>query len=890
MPVEGGAGKTFVSIGNPFDVVSAPLVNVVPVPVAVPSEIGSDALPEPIQTVPAGGTYFVEVWVRDAGSAGAGIAGGTVDLHYTTHLADVTELVHLDFPALPSGQVDDAAGLVDDFGGGTFELGAGATPAWTRLGYVEVAAAAMGNVEFDLSAGALPFSLAGGGNVDWDDVDLGDAVVVQQGRPTTRIDMTVVREATAFDDSLTGEVLALPANEPWLGEWEPFWVELWMSTPAGSVLGVTEASIDLTYGTWITSAVSVEHGPAFDNAPDATIDDSNGWVFGLGGETDVDGVGDDGFALLARIRFEPGSEDQAVVNESGHSIGPYLPGLLLDDWSIELEGVGPVPSHQGPHPVTQIFAVPYDVDDDDVIDFGDFSHFTPAFGSSVGAAEPPFSWWADFDKSMHVDFADFGYFAPNFARGKSDGAVVVPPNYPEAWLSGPPVPPAPAAPASIVIDPPEARIDVQLTATAAPGPFDTVESLPASLAQVAAGEAYFVEVWLQETGEGALGVAGGYVDLEFTGTRARAVDVSAGDIFSVLSGGAIDNGAGRIDDLGGGTFTPGAGADGHWVRLGYVRFETTDAGQIDFALSPGDEAFGRWGAGAVDPSNVEWGTLTLNLSDAARVVGRQTFYGNSALSAYDPAVATDKTALLPGQTATYANYTSFDRGINGIVIDVADLSPTADAGGFRFHVRTGSHDDGWNRVYPSETQILPGAGTDQSDRVVVAFDDYQITNTWLRVTVESGSATGLEQPDVFYFGNAVGETGNDALGACLPTVVLTNAADVVAVRDNPRGPSNPASIDNRFDVNRDGHVDAVDIILARNNAGGPLSALPLLRPVAGEPQSPPAGGERSVATATADEPYAALNAAAVDRAIDDGRSWSTREPSRLVRRLEVSAR
>ena len=57
---------------------------------------------------------------------------------------------------------------------------------------------------------------------------------------------------------------------------------------------------------------------------------------------------------------------------------------------------------------------------------------------------------------------------------------------------------------------------------------------------------------------------------------------------------------------------------------------------------------------------------------------------------------------------------------------------------------------------------------------------------------------------------------------------MLSAADVIAARGNPHGPSNPAGVANRYDFNRDGAVDALDLILARANATSPLSALRLI--------------------------------------------------------------
>ena len=125
------------------------------------------------------------------------------------------------------------------------------------------------------------------------------------------------------------------------------------------------------------------------------------------------------------------------------------------------------------------------------------------------------------------------------------------------------------------------------------------------------------------------------------------------------------------------------------------------------------------------------------------------------------------------------------------------------------------------------------------------IEEGQVADTWLEVTVLGGnnlpggidhtSTTGLTANDVFYFGNAPGEVtsalgAGRALGTGLPTPPLVNAADVIAIRDNPCGELNPASIDNPFDINRDARVDAVDLILARNHATSPLSTLKMILP------------------------------------------------------------
>jgi hypothetical protein len=57
---------------------------------------------------------------------------------------------------------------------------------------------------------------------------------------------------------------------------------------------------------------------------------------------------------------------------------------------------------------------------------------------NCGPPQPPYTCWADFDKSGLVDFGDLSFFAPNFAKSRDRGAIgrqtlVFPPNFPDAW-------------------------------------------------------------------------------------------------------------------------------------------------------------------------------------------------------------------------------------------------------------------------------------------------------------------------------------------------------------------------------------------------------------------------------------------------------------------------
>jgi hypothetical protein len=110
------------------------------------------------------------------------------------------------------------------------------------------------------------------------------------------------------------------------------------------------------------------------------------------------------------------------------------------------------------------------------------------------------------------------------------------------------------------------------------------------------------------------------------------------------------------------------------------------------------------------------------------------------------------------------------------------------------------------------------AGVNHTDRVELILPESAARDAWLEVTVRANARTGLTAPDVFYFGNLVGDTGNDR-GA--PVV---NAADVQATL-RALGKTDAASL-SRFDFNRDGKINAADVLIVRNNLGHALPPFP----------------------------------------------------------------
>ena len=207
----------------------------------------------------------------------------------------------------------------------------------------------------------------------------------------------------------------------------------------------------------------------------------------------------------------------------------------------------------------------------------------------------------------------------------------------------------------------------------------------------------------------------------------------------------------------------------------------------------------------------------------ATVAARHLFYNRSAFdgraaaanAADDNAVATDKSPLLPGQPATAANVSSYVRGINGVMVDLANLGTrtpaladfTFKAGGKTVRGKSAS---GWTSAPPpASITVRRGAGAGGSDRVVLTWSDKSIRNQWLQVTVNATPNTMLAAPDVFYFGSLIGETAAGLIQLQVSPVDVKQTRHALRTRT--------AAITHPADHNRDGRIDARDVNAARSN-------------------------------------------------------------------------
>ncbi len=245
------------------------------------------------------------------------------------------------------------------------------------------------------------------------------------------------------------------------------------------------------------------------------------------------------------------------------------------------------------------------------------------------------------------------------------------------------------------------------------------------------------------------------------------------------------------------------------------------------------------------------------------VVDRHIFYNDSSFDGYgtganvsdDLAIAPDKVAglidpLNSSVPMRFLSYTSYSKGINGIIVDLAGSHPDITADDFVFKVGNDNAPGAWTTApTPATVTVRAGEGTNGSDRVEIIWTDGAITNKWLQVTVLANQHTWLTAPDVFYYGNLVGDSGKNNDDA---TAGTTNSIEDAP----PSSDSSGVPRTNVYDFNRDGNVDNADRDIVNGNSGTSLTYIrPVGDPTIGRLDVPSSLAVGVPATLTASEIY-----------------------------------
>jgi hypothetical protein len=330
------------------------------------------------------------------------------------------------------------------------------------------------------------------------------------------------------------------------------------------------------------------------------------------------------------------------------------------------------------------------------------------------------------------------------------------------------------------------------------------------------------------------------------------------------------------------------GQSGPWL----INLESTDVGSPYYLTSTRAMYYSGAGGTLADAQHND--SLARNplqgAVDAPQVstvvTGRRIFYNNSIWDnptfGFDnaSAIAPDKSAYVPlGSPGTVtvgvANVTNYTKGINGIMVELN--GPSAGVTAADFVVKMSGQDlaadntpSGWAAAPAFTLTVVPNMPAPGATRFELVWPDGAIVDRYVQVTTLANGNTGLSSPDVFYFGNRVGDAFTS-----YPGFFNTDAADAIEARNNQ---SPFAGITNPYDFDRDAVVNANDELAARFDQNF-MAALVLSNP----PAAPEAadggsaeGSEAAVASALAvnsvleidEEPSLALRAGVAAAALE----------------------
>ncbi|MCC9604622.1 cadherin domain-containing protein [Blastopirellula sp. JC732] len=242
--------------------------------------------------------------------------------------------------------------------------------------------------------------------------------------------LSVVDAPTTVDAS--GEIAALPVSETWLSEWDTFWVEVWANTADAS--GIQSGAVDLKYNTDLFSAVKIEYASSFDQNRTGLISDGSGLITNLGSGTLADGVGKGGFVLLGRVKFQSLVNDGLSIEE-GLQYGPADLGLEITRGQLELADVGLTRAATSEAPSVDVWAVPYDLDDDGNVSLIDLMQFVRNVGTTSIAVDNALSAATDFNNDGYTSLEDLTQLVRNVGVSKATAYnLIYPTTFTQLWV------------------------------------------------------------------------------------------------------------------------------------------------------------------------------------------------------------------------------------------------------------------------------------------------------------------------------------------------------------------------------------------------------------------------------------------------------------------------
>ncbi|MCA9248343.1 MAG: hypothetical protein KDA42_14550 [Planctomycetales bacterium] len=257
-----------------------------------------------------------------------------------------------------------------------------------------------------------------------------DPAALSAAVDAARIDMTVSPGRTVTN--AFGVVADLPANATFVDEWDIVTVELWTAIPS-SEQGIVSAAVDMAFDAAYLEPIAIDYAPAFTADVPAGDLPSEGPI-SLAGSTSALNLGTTGYLQFATVEFRVLS---VPIDIDQRLIGPIDMGFDLSNVALETQANGAIVPDIGAMPESELWAMLYDFDGDNRVNFSELAIFTEFFLNVVDQTPDDTAWWADFNKSGRVEFADLAVFTANFLRVGPHADVAYPNNFPEAWRKTP---------------------------------------------------------------------------------------------------------------------------------------------------------------------------------------------------------------------------------------------------------------------------------------------------------------------------------------------------------------------------------------------------------------------------------------------------------------------
>lgn len=187
--------------------------------VATPTGFETAAsLPGSVADVCIGDTYYVELWVSDAGTTNSGVSSAYVDLTWPGVQATAISVDHgTIYTTLPTGTI--SSGNIDELGGSVLSATGVANGDWARVAVIQLTADTAGSITYTLQPSTTGVAALGRGVIPWIDISLGTVTLTVNPLPIASAGADVTLCADAADPTVGGAPTGSGGTGPYTYAW-----------------------------------------------------------------------------------------------------------------------------------------------------------------------------------------------------------------------------------------------------------------------------------------------------------------------------------------------------------------------------------------------------------------------------------------------------------------------------------------------------------------------------------------------------------------------------------------------------------------------------------------------------------------------------------------------